>query len=100
MCSTQVPTNTNTNTSTQTHNTFHESRHVENLAAALIHPNLLAVLSVGIDVLDLPTSIRGQIPSFPDSDLRGFSDGFACESVCAVCAVCACVCSSWCMHCG
>jgi hypothetical protein len=34
---------------------------------------------VGIETLDLPTSIRAQIPSFPDSDLRGFSDGFACK---------------------
>mmetsp|Transcript_8789 Transcript_8789/g.14972 ORF Transcript_8789/g.14972 Transcript_8789/m.14972 type:complete len:537 (-) Transcript_8789:143-1753(-) len=33
--------------------------------------------AVGIETLDLPTSIRAQIPSFPDSDLRGFSDGFA-----------------------
>lgn len=34
---------------------------------------------MGIDVLDLTTSVRAQIPSFPDSDLRGFSDGFACK---------------------
>lgn len=31
----------------------------------------------GIETLDLPATIRSQIPSFPDSDLRGFSDGFA-----------------------
>lgn len=35
--------------------------------------------AAGIDVLDMPTYVRSQIPSFPDSDLRGFSGGFACK---------------------
>jgi hypothetical protein len=33
----------------------------------------------GIDVIDLPTSIRSQIPSFPDVNMRGYSDCFACR---------------------
>mmetsp|Transcript_7863 Transcript_7863/g.11718 ORF Transcript_7863/g.11718 Transcript_7863/m.11718 type:complete len:668 (+) Transcript_7863:194-2197(+) len=33
--------------------------------------------AAGIDVLEMPTYTRSQIPSFPDSDLRGFSGGFA-----------------------
>ena len=36
--------------------------------------------AAGIDILDLPAQPRGQIPSIPDSDLRGFWGGFACES--------------------
>lgn len=31
----------------------------------------------GIDVMDLPETIRSQIPSFPDTDLRGFTGGIA-----------------------
>lgn len=33
----------------------------------------------GIDVIDLPTAIRSQIPSFPEHNLRGFSGCFACK---------------------
>jgi hypothetical protein len=35
--------------------------------------------AAGIDILDLTTATRSQIPSIPDSDLRGFWGGFACE---------------------
>lgn len=31
----------------------------------------------GIDSMDIPTTIRTQIPSFPDFNLRGFMGGFA-----------------------
>ena len=31
----------------------------------------------GVDFLDLPNTQRAQIPSVADTDLRGFSDGFA-----------------------
>lgn len=31
----------------------------------------------GIDFIDIPTTIRTQIPSFPDFKLRGFMGGFA-----------------------
>jgi hypothetical protein len=36
--------------------------------------------AAGIDIIELTTSTRSQIPSIPDSDLRGFWGGFACES--------------------
>lgn len=31
----------------------------------------------GMDVIDLPTALRSQIPSFPDINMRGYSDCFA-----------------------
>jgi hypothetical protein len=31
----------------------------------------------GIDSIDIPTTIRTQVPSFPDFKLRGFWGGFA-----------------------
>lgn len=34
----------------------------------------------GIDTLDLTTTLRAQIPSFADIDLRCFSGGFSCKS--------------------
>jgi hypothetical protein len=35
--------------------------------------------AAGIDIIELTTTTRSQIPSIPDSDLRGFWGGFACE---------------------
>jgi hypothetical protein len=35
-----------------------------------------------ITYLNLTLTNRSQIPSFPDEDLRGFSGGFACKSLC------------------
>ena len=32
----------------------------------------------GVKLLDMPSTIRNQIPSYPDSDLRGFSACFPC----------------------
>jgi hypothetical protein len=31
----------------------------------------------GVDYIDIPTTIRTQVPSFPDFKLRGFWGGFA-----------------------
>lgn len=35
--------------------------------------------AAGIDILDLSAAVRSQIPSIPDSDLRGFWGGFPCK---------------------
>lgn len=37
--------------------------------------------AAGIDILDMTTAVRSQIPSIPDSDLRGFWGGFPCKFI-------------------